>query len=82
MNWRISCLVTWPTGSGAPSGASRPRRVMPDRCHIAAVALVSGGREEAMRTTKVVAAAAGLVLVATGLWAFTAPRSFFDAVAA
>ena len=34
-----------------------------------------------MRTTKVVAAGAGLVLVATGLWAFTAPRSFFDAVA-
>jgi uncharacterized protein YjeT (DUF2065 family) len=34
-----------------------------------------------MRTTRVVAAAAGLLLVATGLWAFTAPRSFFEAVA-
>ena len=28
-----------------------------------------------MRTTRVVAAAAGLLLVATGLWALTAPRS-------
>jgi hypothetical protein len=34
-----------------------------------------------MATTKVVAAAAGLLLVATGLWAFAAPRSFFEVVA-
>jgi uncharacterized protein YjeT (DUF2065 family) len=34
-----------------------------------------------MRTTRVVAAAAGLLLVATGLWAFTAPRSFYEVVA-
>ena len=34
-----------------------------------------------MSTTKVVSAAAGLLLVATGLWAFAAPRSFFESVA-
>jgi uncharacterized membrane protein len=34
-----------------------------------------------MRTARVVAAVAGLLLVATGLWAFTAPRSFFEVVA-
>jgi uncharacterized protein YjeT (DUF2065 family) len=34
-----------------------------------------------MPTTKVVAAAVGLVLMATGIWAFTAPRSFFEVVA-
>jgi uncharacterized protein YjeT (DUF2065 family) len=34
-----------------------------------------------MATTKVVAAAAGLLVVATGLWAFTAPQSFFEMVA-
>jgi uncharacterized protein YjeT (DUF2065 family) len=34
-----------------------------------------------MSTTKVVAAAAGLLVVATGLWAFTAPWSFFEMVA-
>jgi hypothetical protein len=33
-----------------------------------------------MMTTKVLAAAAGL-LVATGLWAFTAPGSFYESVA-
>ena len=30
---------------------------------------------------KVVSAAAGLLLVAAGLWAFAAPRSFFESVA-
>jgi hypothetical protein len=34
-----------------------------------------------MRTTRVVAAAGGLLLVATGLWALTAPRSFYEVVA-
>ena len=34
-----------------------------------------------MSTTKVVSAAAGLLLLATGLWAFAAPRSFFESVA-
>jgi hypothetical protein len=34
-----------------------------------------------MATTKVGAAAAGLLLVATGLWALAAPRSFFEVVA-
>ena len=34
-----------------------------------------------MSTTKIVSAAAGLLLVATGLWAFAAPRSFFESVA-
>jgi hypothetical protein len=34
-----------------------------------------------MATTKVVAAAAGLLLAATGLWALAAPRSFFEVVA-